>query len=71
MYENQAWMEEHFIPDGGWAFLFNRLDVDDDQYLDSREKVHLDAFLGTHYDEDVRHAVKNDLNYVGGSCGAK
>ena len=63
-------MEQHFIPDGGWAFLFNRLDVDDDNYLDDKEQVHLNSFLGTHYDEDVRHAVKNDLNYVGGSCNA-
>ena len=32
-------------------YLFNRLDVDDDQLLDTDELVHLNMFLGKHYDQ--------------------
>jgi hypothetical protein len=41
-----SWLEAQFKPDGGWPFIFNRLDVDGDRLLSPVEISYLSRFLG-------------------------
>ena len=58
--ETATWLEPQFKPDGGWPFIYNRLDVDKDGLLSAVEFSYLGKFLGLDAQEvrfSVAHAV--------------
>lgn len=60
-YETATWLEPQFKPDGGWPFIYNRLDVDKNGLLSAVEFSYLGKFLGLDAQEGLQKAIDDKL----------